>query len=109
MGLGDKFKAVRAQAQQAVNEHREQIQNAVHDLSEAANTKTGGKHADKIMRFDQKATDAVDKFGDGGARTDPESTTVPTAESTTVPTAGGEEPEATQHDAASGSAPAFEE
>jgi len=63
MGLGDRLKGLREQAQQAVGEHRDQIQDAVHGLGEVANKRTHGKYADKISKFDAKATEAVVKFG----------------------------------------------
>lgn len=68
MGFSEKLKGLREQAQQAVGEHREQIEGAVHGIGEVANRRTHGKYADKISRFDSKATEAVGKFGgaDGG-------------------------------------------
>jgi hypothetical protein len=72
MGFGDKIKDLRKQAQEAVAEHKEQIQNAVEVASVAANEKTQGKYAGKIAKFGEKATSAVDKFGttDGDATAD---------------------------------------
>jgi len=64
MGLGDRLKGLRDQAAQSVSEHKDQIQGAVHEVGQAANVKTHGKYADKIARFDQKATQAVDRMGD---------------------------------------------
>jgi hypothetical protein len=63
MGLGDKFKDMAGKAQDAVAEHKEQIQDAVGAASVAADRKTGGKYTDKIHKFGQKANEAVDRAG----------------------------------------------
>jgi len=63
MGIGDKFKDLAKQAQDAVAEHRDQIHDAVDAASVAANQKTKGKYTDKIAKFSQKAANAVDKVG----------------------------------------------
>lgn len=72
MGLGDKFKEIKQQAQGAVAEHKEKIQDAVEVASVAADQKTRGKHTVRIAKFGQKASDAVDKFAgsDEGAAGD---------------------------------------
>ena len=50
MGFGDKLKGLRDQAQQAVAENKDKIQDAVQVVGEAANTKTHGKYATKIAK-----------------------------------------------------------
>ena len=70
MGLGDKFKDLKQQAQEAVGEHRDQIQDAVGVVGVAADRKTKGRYSQKIAKFGQKASEAVDKVADdepGGA------------------------------------------
>jgi phage shock protein A len=62
MGLGDKFKDLAKQAQDAVAEHKEQIHDAVDAVSAAADEKTRGKHTAKIAKMNQRASEAVDKF-----------------------------------------------
>jgi hypothetical protein len=63
MGFGDKFKNLAKQAQDAVVEHKEQLQDAVDVVSAAANEKTHGKHATRIAKMSEKAGGALDKFG----------------------------------------------
>jgi hypothetical protein len=63
MGLGDKFKNIAKQAQDAVVEHKDQLHGAVDAVGVAADRKTRGKHTDKIAKFGQKAGDAIDKMG----------------------------------------------
>jgi hypothetical protein len=74
MGIGDKFKDIKKQAQGAVAEHKEKIQGAVEVASAAADQKTRGKHTARITKFGQKASDAVEKMagaedGEGEAET----------------------------------------
>jgi len=74
MGLKDKLTDLRQQAQQAVAEHKDEIQGAVETAGAAVDQKTHGKYTDKILRYGQKANNAVEKFGDqardeGGAAT----------------------------------------
>ena len=66
MGLGDKLKDLRKQAQDAVAEHSEQIHDAMGVAAAAVDKKTHGKHTAKIAKFGQKAVDAVDKFSESG-------------------------------------------
>jgi predicted lipid-binding transport protein (Tim44 family) len=61
MGLGDKFKDLKKQAQETVVEHRDQIQEAVGVVGVAADRKTKGRYTQKIAKFGQKANEAVDK------------------------------------------------
>ena len=64
MGLGDKFKDLRKQAQEAVSDHKDQIQDAMGVAAAAVDKKTHGKHTAKIAKFGQKASDAMEKFGE---------------------------------------------
>ena len=66
MGLGDKLKDLRKQAQDAVVEHNDQIQDAMGVAGAAVDRKTHGKYTAKIANLGQKASDAVDKLGDPG-------------------------------------------
>ena len=67
MGLGDKFKDLAKQAQDAVAEHKDQIHDAVDAVSVAADRKTHGRHTDKIAKMGQRAGSAIDRLGDGAA------------------------------------------
>jgi hypothetical protein len=72
MGFGDKLKGLRDQAQQAVAENKDKIQDAVQVVGEAANTKTHGKYATKIAKVGERVEQGVGKFaqGDGAEETD---------------------------------------
>lgn len=70
MGLRDKLTGLREQAQEAVAEHKEQIQNAMETTGAVVDRKTRGKYTDKIARYGQKATDAVENFGGQAAGED---------------------------------------
>jgi hypothetical protein len=70
MGLGDKLKDLRKQAQDAVVEHKDQIQDAVGQAGATVDKKTHGKYADKIAKVEQKATAVVDKLADEEAGED---------------------------------------
>ena len=61
MGLKDKLTGLREQAQEAVAEHKDHIQNAVETAGAAVDRKTHGKYTDKIVKYGQKANDAVEK------------------------------------------------
>lgn len=65
MGFGDKLKGLKDQAQQAVAENKDKIQDAVQIVGEAANTKTHGKYATKIAKVGEKVESKVDKFAQG--------------------------------------------
>ena len=81
MGLGDKFKHLKQQAQEAVVEHRDEIQEAVGVVGVAADRKTKGRYTQKIAKFGQKANEAVDKVAEdqpAGAQ-EPSGTTAPGA------------------------------
>lgn len=62
MGLRDKLAGLREQAQEAVAEHKDQIQNGVETAGAAVDRKTHGKYTKKIAKYGQKATDAVENF-----------------------------------------------
>jgi len=62
MGLRDKLTGLREQAQETVAKHKEQIQSAMETAGAAADRKTHGKYTDKIAKYGQKATDAVENF-----------------------------------------------
>ena len=107
MGFGDKLKGLRDQAQQAVAENKEKIQSAVETVGVAANEKTGGKYANKIMKVGEKVTASVEKVAapgsDDAAAQAPETTEAPAAEATSA-AAFADAPGVTFGDA---SAPAF--
>jgi hypothetical protein len=63
MGFGDRFKDLTQQAKEKVAENREKIQEAVDAASVAANERTNGKYANKIMKVNQKTGSALDKLG----------------------------------------------
>jgi hypothetical protein len=66
MGLGDKFKDIAKQAQNAVVEHKDQLHDAVDAAGVVADRKTRGRHTAKIAKFGQKAGDAIDRMGGEG-------------------------------------------
>ena len=70
MGFGDKLKGLKDQAQQAVADNKDKIQGAVQVVGEAANTKTHGKYATKIMKVGDKVESSVDKFAEGAPAAD---------------------------------------
>jgi MT0933-like antitoxin protein len=63
MGLRDKLTELRDQAQATVAEHKDQIQGAVETAGAAVDRKTHGKYTDKIVKYGQKANDAVENLG----------------------------------------------
>ncbi len=67
MGLGDKFKDIKKQAQKSVADHRDQIEDAVGVVGMAVDKKTKGRHTQRIAKFGQKTSQAVDKFADDDA------------------------------------------
>jgi hypothetical protein len=70
MGFGDKLKGLKDQAQQAVADNKDRIQDAVQVAGQVANTKTHGKYATKIAKVGERVETGVDKFAqaeDGGA------------------------------------------
>jgi len=95
MGFGDKLKGLKDQAQQAVAENKDKIQDAVQVVGDAANTKTHGKYAAKIMKVGEKVESSVDKFaGDAepGAEGSPEAASAAPA-TTPSPAAPTEAPD----------------
>jgi hypothetical protein len=104
MGLRDKITGLRDQAQEAVAEHKDQIQGAMENAGAAVDRKTHGKYTDKIAKYGQKASDAVDKFG--GEESDEPGAGAP---GTGAPEAGapgaGEHPDASTPGAPSGAKP----
>ena len=79
MGFGDKLKGLKDQAQQAVAENKDKIQDAVQVVGEAANTKTHGKYAAKIMKVGEKVEASVDKFAEGSPTPPAEASDAPIA------------------------------
>ena len=69
MGFGDKLKDLKQQAQEKVSENREKIQGAVDSVSVAANEKTHGKYANKIMKVHEQAGGSLSILS-GGAGAD---------------------------------------
>jgi len=65
MGFGDKLKGLKDQAQQAVAENKDRIQDAVQVVGDVANTKTHGKYATKIAKVGERVETSVDKFAQG--------------------------------------------
>jgi hypothetical protein len=109
MGLRDKITGLRDQAQEAVAEHKDQIQGAMENAGAAVDRKTHGKYTDKIAKYGQKASDAVDKFG--GEASDEPGTAAPgtgapgtAAPETGAPGTGGH-PDASTPGAPSGAKP----
>jgi MT0933-like antitoxin protein len=73
MGLRDKLTDLRKQAQETVGEHKDEIRGAMETAGAAVDRKTHGKYTDTIAKYGQKASSAVEKFGDQGPREDPDS------------------------------------
>lgn len=66
MGLSDKLKDLRGKAEDAVVERKDQIQQTVQKVGEAADQRTGGKYHEQIQKAGAKATGFVDGLGDEG-------------------------------------------
>jgi hypothetical protein len=64
MGLSDKLKDLRSKAEDAVVEHKDQIQQTVQKVGQAADQKTGGKYSEQIQKAGAKATGFVDGIAD---------------------------------------------
>ncbi|HET9093961.1 MAG TPA: antitoxin [Solirubrobacteraceae bacterium] len=77
MGFGDKLKGLREQAQQAVAENRDKIQDAVQVVGEAANVKTHGKYAAKIAKVGAKVEQSVERVAESGAAPGEDPATTP--------------------------------
>jgi|HubBroStandDraft_2_1064218.scaffolds.fasta_scaffold39204_2 DNA-binding protein H-NS len=69
MGLADRFKDLKAKAEDAVVERSDQIHNAVEKAAAVADQRTGGKYSERIQKAGAKADDLVDslKENDGPA------------------------------------------
>ncbi len=80
MGLRDKLTDLRDQAQQAVSEHKDEIKGAMETAGATVDQKTHGKYTDKIAKYGQKATDAVEKFSSEGSSESDEQPDAPAAE-----------------------------
>jgi phage shock protein A len=80
MGLRDKLTDLREQAQQAVSEHKDEIKGAMETAGATVDQKTHGKYTDKIAKYGQKATDAVEKFSSEGSSESVEQPDAPAAE-----------------------------
>ncbi len=63
MGLGDKFKTMAKQAQDAVAEHKDKLQETVETVGVAVNEKTQGKYASHIAKIGDKANQTIEKVG----------------------------------------------
>jgi hypothetical protein len=103
MGFGDKLKGLRDQAQQAVAENKDKIQDAVQVVGEAANTKTHGKYATKIAKVGERVEQGVGKFAQGDDADDNDAAAAPIVHEPANPVT----PSAAD-EAASGMPPAFE-
>jgi len=64
MGISDRLKDLRSKAEDAVVEHKEQIQQTVQKVGEAADQRTGGKYSEKIQQAGEKATGFVQGIGE---------------------------------------------
>jgi hypothetical protein len=87
MGFGDKLKDLKQQAQEKVSENRERIQGAVDTVSVAANEKTHGKYANKILKVNEKAGSALNNLS-GGAGAEGEAHAADQSEPSEPPVAG---------------------
>jgi MT0933-like antitoxin protein len=94
MGLRDKLTDLRQQAQETVAEHKDQIQGAMESAGAAVDRKTHGKYTDKIAKYGQKASDAVENFGGeaSGAGSTGEDPDAPTAGPDPTPQSGSDTP-----------------
>jgi hypothetical protein len=64
MGLTDKLKDLRTKAEDAVVEHKDQIQQTVQKVGAAADQRTGGKYSEKIQQAEAKASGLVEGLGE---------------------------------------------
>lgn len=58
MGLFDKMKNA---AEKAIDDHPDQIADAIDKATDIADDRTGGKHHDKLEQADEKARDFVEE------------------------------------------------
>jgi hypothetical protein len=68
MGLTDRFKDLKAKAEDAVAEHSEQIHSAVEKATAAADQHTGGKYSERIQKVGAKADGLVSSLHDSDAQ-----------------------------------------
>jgi hypothetical protein len=66
MGLSDRLKDLRSKAEDAVVDRKDQIQQTVQKVGEAADQRTGGKYHEKIQKAGEKATGFVEGLGEEG-------------------------------------------
>ncbi len=102
MGFGDKLKGLRDQAQQAVAENKDKIQGAVQTVGDAANTRTHGKYAAKIMKVGERVEQSVEKFAqvDGETQQSQTATSAAVAEDEPAPAAEHDAAPAAEHEGA---------
>jgi DNA-binding protein H-NS len=62
MGLADRFKDLKAKAEDAVVERSDQIHNAVEKATAVADQRTGGKYSERIQKAGAKADTLVDSL-----------------------------------------------
>jgi hypothetical protein len=116
MGFGDRLKVLREQAQQAVVENKDKIQDAVQVVGEAANVRTKGKYSTQITKVGEKVEQSVAKLAQsdpGNAGGAPESATMSDPMSCTPsdppsPTSTDPMAPAPAEEAATGRPPEFE-
>lgn len=68
MGLTDRFKDLKAKAEEAVVEHSDQIHGAVEKAAAAADQRTGGKYSERIQKVGAKADGLVQSLEGAGER-----------------------------------------
>jgi hypothetical protein len=69
MGFSDRLKDMRSKAEEAVVEHKDQIQQTVQKVGAAADQRTGGKYSERIQKAGAKASgfvEGLDKDKDEG-------------------------------------------
>ena len=62
MGLSDRLKDLRTKAEDTVVERKDQIQQTVQKVSQAADERTGGKYHDRIEQVGTKASGYVEQL-----------------------------------------------
>jgi len=67
MGLSDRLKDLRSKAEEAVVEHKDQIQETVAKVGEAADQRTGGRYHEQIQKAGEKAAGFVEGIAEDGA------------------------------------------
>jgi hypothetical protein len=74
MGLSDRIKDLRSKAEDAVTEHKDQIQQTVQKVGQAADQRTGGKYSEQIQKAGAKASGFVEGLGEEGGQPPAEET-----------------------------------